>query len=49
MEKGKWLLRPLSKPQERWAVVMYIRALQRSRNASVEELDAAERAKIVEE
>ncbi len=33
-------------PADRWAVVAYIRALQLSQNASVEDVPAAERAKI---
>ncbi len=35
-------------PEERWAVVMYVRALQRSRNATVEDVPVDMRAKIEE-
>jgi mono/diheme cytochrome c family protein len=35
-------------PEERWAVVMYVRALQRSRNASIEDVPVDRRAKIEE-
>jgi mono/diheme cytochrome c family protein len=31
---------------DRWAIVLYVRALQKSRSASVSELDAAERAQL---
>jgi mono/diheme cytochrome c family protein len=33
-------------PEERWAVVLYIRALQKSRAASVSELSDSERAQL---
>jgi len=33
-------------PEERWATVLYVRALQRSQNATVEDLSAAQRAKL---
>ncbi|MDZ4847734.1 MAG: quinol:electron acceptor oxidoreductase subunit ActD [Pirellulaceae bacterium] len=35
-------------PKERWAVVMYIRALQRSRNADIQDVPVDQRAKIEE-
>jgi mono/diheme cytochrome c family protein len=35
-------------PEERWAVVMYVRALQRSRNASIEDVPVDRRAKMEE-
>jgi len=34
------------KPQDRWAVVAYLRALQRSQNVPLSELSAEERAKL---
>lgn len=40
---------PSLNPTERWAVVMYVRALQKSRNATIEDVDPADRPKIVEE
>jgi mono/diheme cytochrome c family protein len=33
-------------PQERWAAVLYVRALQQSQNASAEVLNAAQRAEL---
>jgi mono/diheme cytochrome c family protein len=33
-------------PEERWAVVFYVRALQRSQNASAEDVPAGERAEL---
>jgi len=33
-------------PEERWAVVLYVRALQRSQNASAEDVPAGERAEL---
>ena len=36
------------KPRDRWAVVAYIRALQRSQHAAVEDLPDAEHARLVE-
>ena len=33
-------------PQERWATVLYVRALQRSQNTKVEDLSAAQRTKL---
>ncbi len=33
-------------PEERWATVLYVRALQRSQNAKVEDLSAAQRTKL---
>ena len=33
-------------PKERWAVVLYVRALQRSQNASAEDVPAGERAEL---
>ncbi len=33
-------------PKERWATVLYIRALQQSQNAKVEDLSAAQRTKL---
>jgi mono/diheme cytochrome c family protein len=35
-------------PKERWAIVMYVKALQRSRNASMQDVPVDERAKIEE-
>ncbi len=36
-------------PRDRWAIVAYIRALQLSRNASLEDLPSNERAKLMAE
>jgi mono/diheme cytochrome c family protein len=33
-------------PKERWAVVLYVKALQRSRNASIEDVPVEERTKL---
>lgn len=33
-------------PEERWAIVLYVRALQRSQNTKVEDLSAAQRTKL---
>ena len=33
-------------PEERWATVLYVRALQQSQNAKVEDLSAAQRTKL---
>lgn len=33
-------------PEERWAVVLYVRALQRSQNASAEDIPAGQRAEL---
>lgn len=33
-------------PEERWAVVLYVRALQRSQNASAEDVPAGQRAEL---
>lgn len=33
-------------PEERWATVLYVRALQRSQNAKVEDLSASQRTKL---
>lgn len=35
-------------PKERWAIVMYVRALQRSRNAKIEDVPVDQRAKLEE-
>ncbi len=35
-------------PKERWAIVMYVRALQRSRNADIQDVPVDERANIKE-
>jgi mono/diheme cytochrome c family protein len=37
---------PQIKPEDRWAVLMYVRALQRSRSTSVNDLSEAERASL---
>jgi mono/diheme cytochrome c family protein len=36
-------------PADRWAIVAYVRALQRSQNAKLEDLPAAERARLLAE
>ena len=46
---GKGLMYPLNDrmtPEERWATVLYVRALQRSQNTKVEDLSAAQRTKL---
>jgi len=46
---GKGLMFPLNdriSPEEAWSIVLYVRALQRSQNASVEELTAAQRTEL---
>lgn len=46
---GKGLMYPLNDrmtPEERWATVLYVRALQRSQNTKVENLSAAQRKKL---
>ena len=46
---GKGLMYGLSdriSPEEAWSIVLYVRALQRSQNASVEELTAAQRTEL---
>ncbi len=35
-------------PKERWAIVMYVKALQRSRNAKIEDVPVDQRAKVEE-
>lgn len=49
ISNGKGLmygLRDRLTPKERWAVVLYLRALQRSQNASAEDVPAGERAEL---
>jgi mono/diheme cytochrome c family protein len=36
-------------PEDRWAIVAYIRALQRSQHATLDDVPAAERAKLAGE
>ncbi|MGK0176680.1 MAG: mono/diheme cytochrome c family protein [Lentimonas sp.] len=46
---GKGLMYPLNDrmtPEERWATVLYVRALQRSQNIKGEDLSAAQRTKL---
>jgi mono/diheme cytochrome c family protein len=46
---GKGLMLPMRdriSPEEGWAIVLYVRALQRSQNASAEELTAAQRTEL---
>ena len=46
---GKGLMLPLNDritPEERWAIVLYVRALQLSQNAKAEELTAAQRTEL---
>jgi len=46
---GKGLMLPLSdriSPEEGWAIVLYVRALQVSQNANAEELTAAQRTEL---
>lgn len=49
IRNGKGLMYPLRDriaPEEAWAIVLYVRALQRSQNASAEELTAAQRTEL---
>jgi mono/diheme cytochrome c family protein len=46
---GKGLMLPFNDritPEERWAIVLYVRALQRSQNADAKELSAAQRTEL---
>ena len=46
---GKGLMLPLNDritPEERWAIVLYVRALQRSQNADAKDLSAAQRTEL---
>ncbi len=46
---GKGLMLPFNdriSPEERWAIVLYVRALQRSQNADAKELSAAQRTEL---
>lgn len=46
---GKGLMLPFNDritPEERWAIVLYVRALQHSQNANAEELTAAQRTEL---
>ena len=49
ISNGKGLMYPLNDrmtPEERWAAVIYVRALQRSQNSKVEDLSAAQRKEL---
>lgn len=46
---GKGLMLPFNDritPEERWAIVLYVRALQRSQNADAKDLSAAQRTEL---
>jgi mono/diheme cytochrome c family protein len=46
---GKGLMLPFNdriSPEERWAIVLYVRALQRSQNADAKDLSAAQRTEL---
>ncbi len=46
---GKGLMLPFNdriSPEERWAIVLYVRALQRSQNAAAKDLSAAQRTEL---
>lgn len=46
---GKGLMLPFNdriSPEERWAIVLYVRALQRSQNAAAKDLSAAQRNEL---
>jgi mono/diheme cytochrome c family protein len=46
---GKGLMYGLKdrlEPKERWAIVLYLRALQKSQNANAEDLSEAQRSKL---
>ena len=50
IQNGKGLMLPLNdriSPEESWAIVLYVRALQRSQNADAKELSAAQRTELV--
>jgi len=49
IQNGKGLMLPLNdriSPEESWAIVLYVRALQRSQNADANELSAAQRTEL---
>ena len=49
IKNGKGLMLPLNdriSPEEGWAIVLYVRALQRSQNADANELSAAQRTEL---
>jgi mono/diheme cytochrome c family protein len=49
IQNGKGLMLPLNdriSPEESWAIVLYVRALQRSQNADAKELSAAQRTEL---
>lgn len=49
IKNGKGLMLPLNdriSPEEGWAIVLYVRALQRSQNADAKELSAAQRTEL---
>jgi mono/diheme cytochrome c family protein len=49
--KGQGKMAPYASsltPKERWAVVLYVKALQRSRNASIEDVPVEERTKLTQ-
>lgn len=49
IKNGKGLMLPLNdriSPEESWAIVLYVRALQRSQNADANELSAAQRTEL---
>jgi mono/diheme cytochrome c family protein len=49
IKNGKGLMLPLNdriSPEESWAIVLYVRALQRSQNADAKELSAAQRTEL---
>ena len=46
---GKGLMLPFNdriSPEERWAIVLYVRALQRSQNADAKDLSEAQRTEL---
>ena len=49
IQNGKGLMKPLGDrvhPEDAWAIVLYVRALQTSQNASVDALSAAQRTEL---
>lgn len=44
--KGQMGPYPHTRPEDRWAIIAYLRVLQKARNASIADVPAAERAKL---
>lgn len=44
--KGQMGAYPHTRPEDRWAIIAYLRVLQKARNATIADVPAAERAKL---